>query len=360
MSFIRSTLPSVLLLSTGLAFATLAPQAHAASATEQAQIETWLGTLAADEAAGRQAGTPSSQRIGDWLAGEMKALGLQPLPGRDSYFQSFSFKLKNGKEVHGRNLLAVLPGSQAADNAEYVLLSAHYDHVGVDPKHGKDSIFNGADDNASGVTAVLGTLAQLQQQIASGQRPQRHILVAFWDAEEMGMRGARHYVQQPIIALEKIVTNLNFEMVGVTTDGGQKNNLWMTGPQFSTLFDELKPVFANQGWTLDNEPFPQWNLFRQSDNIAFAEARNVGSAEQPQWAGIPAHSLSVWRGQKYYHQPSDEVKNMDYANLHALTRTLAHVVQHVAQPSVRISWKADAPVKYVALQGCEADVARTC
>ena len=312
--------------------------ATAETTVDIADSERWLQTLASDTAAGRRTGTAAQERIGHWLADEFKALGLQPVA--DSYLQYFTVTDKDGNQTIGRNVLGVLPGSQPAPQAEYLLLSAHYDHIGLQPGTGRDHVFNGADDNASGVTVMLNIAKQLQRAAATGNGPARHIVFAAWDAEEMGLKGSAHFVQQPLLPLHRIVANINFEMVGVT-EGKNRRNLWMTGWQHSELFDALKPLLAAQGWTLEADPYPQWDLFLRSDNAPFASMKNIGSEEQPHWLGVPAHSLSVWRGQRHYHAVNDEASLIDLENLTALSSAMTVVVQELAKPERHIAWKTE-------------------
>jgi hypothetical protein len=299
----------------------------------------WLRRLADDSAAGRSTGSAEQLQTSEWLADQFRSLGLQSLNPDGSYFQSFTVTDRAGRSLTARNVLAVLPGTQARDRAEYILLSAHYDHIGTDAKASGDQIFNGADDNASGVTAMLGIAKQLQQQLArGGAKPTRHIVFAAWDAEELGLKGSSHFVQQPLIPVARIVTNLNFEMVGVT-EGKYRRNLWMTGWQHSQLFDTLKPLLAQQGWSLESDPYPDWGLFLRSDNAPFAAVKNAGSKDKPHWLGIPAHSLSVWRGQQHYHGLHDEAGLIDFDNLTELANVMSQVVTVLAKPDIQIDWK---------------------
>lgn len=339
-----------------LAFVALASALPVAAETapDLADSQRWLNTLAADAAAGRRTGTAAQQRIGVWLADEFKTLGLQPLG--DSYFQLFAVTNKDGSQTIGRNVLAVLPGTQPTAQAEYLLLSAHYDHIGHQAGSGADHVFNGADDNASGVTAMLNIAKRLQQAAANGQRPARHIVFAAWDAEEMGLKGSAHFVAQPLLPLDRIVANLNFEMVGVT-EGKNRRNLWMTGWQHSELFEQIKPMLAAQGWTLEADPYPQWDLFLRSDNAPFASMKNIGSEAQPHWLGVPAHSLSVWRGQRHYHAVTDEMALIDLENLTALSSAMTVVVQELAKPERQIAWKPETTPRFSRLPAAGADAA---
>lgn len=321
-------------------FATTTAPLLAQESSDLAASQRWLSTLAADAAAGRRTGSAEQQQIGNWLADEYRALGLKPLAADGSYFQPFTITTKDGGQLSGRNVIAVLPGSQPSAKAEYVLLSAHYDHIGTDPNAaGGDHVFNGADDNASGVTAMLGIARQLQQQLArGGAKPARSIVFAAWDGEEFGLKGSSYFVQHPLLPLARIVTNLNFEMVGVS-EGKNTRNLWMTGWQHSELFDTLKPLLAQKGWALEADPYPDWQLFLRSDNAAFASVKNIGTEQAPHWLGIPAHSLSVWRGQEHYHALNDQIELIDLNNLTELSSVMTDVVNVLAKPQSKVEWK---------------------
>ena len=188
--------------------------------------EAYIGFLAHDELQGREAGYHGSKVAAQYIASLLQAMGIQPLG--DSYFQPFEAyrreRQKRGKlevhpdsitlfkrEVHQKlsmtNILGMIPGK---NTSEYAIVGAHFDHLGIDPALEGDQIYNGADDNASGVSAVLQIARAF---ITSGKQPERNIIFAFWDGEEKGLLGSRYFVQTcPFIS--QIKGYLNFDMIG--------------------------------------------------------------------------------------------------------------------------------------------------
>ena len=192
----------------------------------RSSAEATIGFLASDELQGREAGFHGSYVSSEYIASILQWMGIQPL--NESYFQSFDAyrkeRQKKGRlevhpdsvaklkqEVHQklsmRNVLAMIPGK---NTKEYVIVGAHFDHLGIDPALDGDQIYNGADDNASGVSAVLQIARAF---LASGQQPERNVIFAFWDGEEKGLLGSKYFVQTcPFVS--QIKGYLNFDMIG--------------------------------------------------------------------------------------------------------------------------------------------------
>lgn len=178
-----------------------------------------LSALSADSMEGRRAGTPGAARARAWLIRELKALGIAPVGA--SYEQHFVLPKREGSDTVGVNVVARIPGKKAG--APTIVLSAHYDHLGIrkNPNDSAaDSIFNGADDDASGCVAVL-TLAERVKKAGLDN----DLVIAFFDAEESGLRGARAFVANPLVPLERIAIDVNLDMVG-RQDAG---SLWVSG-----------------------------------------------------------------------------------------------------------------------------------
>lgn len=180
--------------------------------------------IADDARQGRKAGTAAEDQVGDWLAQRYKQLGLQPFTriGLNEYYDAFEIKNKHkhANKQSGENIIGVLPGAELAD--EYIIVSAHYDHLGIIDKQ----IYNGADDNASGVAALL-ELARIFS--AAKTKPKRSIVFIAFSAEEQNLQGARHFCSH---ITEKKLTEkmlaLNFEMFGAIKGQGQYLNIWNT------------------------------------------------------------------------------------------------------------------------------------
>lgn len=239
--------------------------------------------------------------------------------------------------VQLKNVIGVLPGSDPELSKTYVLLSAHYDHVGVNPRvQGEDKIHNGANDDASG-TAVLLELARAFA--LSGQRPKRTLVFAAWFGEEKGLLGARFYAQNPVFSLRNTVANLNFEHMGRTDDveGAQIGRLTASGFDYTTLGDLL--IEAGQATGVE-----AWKHERNSDSF-FARSDNQAFADQ----GVPAITLAVAWIFPDYHRPGDHWDLLDYDNMARVARTCAVVVHRVAESEDIPKWvpRGDRTDRYI-------------
>ncbi|HJR06486.1 MAG TPA: M20/M25/M40 family metallo-hydrolase [Pyrinomonadaceae bacterium] len=205
------------------------------------------------------------------------------------------------------NVVGVLGGSDAKLAQEAVLLSAHMDHLGVGKGQAGDQIFNGADDDASGVVAVL----ELARALAgTGARPKRTVYFVLFGSEERGGYGAQHFLAHPPVALTQIVANLEFEMIGRPDAKVAADTLWLTGYERSNLGAEL----AKQGARLVQDPHPDQNFFQRSDNYALARR------------GVIAHTVSSFGLHPEYHQPADDIAHIDFAHM---TRAINSIVAPV-------------------------------
>jgi hypothetical protein len=228
--------------------------------------------------------------------------------------------------VKVRNVAGVMRGSDPALRDTYVLVTAHYDHLGVRGTGEGDHINNGANDDASGTASVIevaNALALLPT------RPKRSIVFMTFFGEELGLVGSRYYGAHPIFPLEKTVADLNLEQLGRTdVDGGSSVGLVnVTGFDFSTLTDAVVKAGGQTGLQVAKNAQLNERYFAQSDNQALADA------------GVPAHTLSVGYMFPDYHQPGDEWPKLDYANLALVDRTVALAVYAVADSTDTPQWK---------------------
>lgn len=203
------------------------------------------------------------------------------------------------------NLVGVLPGASRAD--EFVIFSAHYDHIGVGFPINKDSIANGADDDASGTTAVI-ELARYYQRLKN--RNIRSLVFVAFTAEEIGGHGSQYFSQQ--IDPAKVVAMFNIEMIGKPSRWGQ-NAAFITGFDKSDLGAILQKNVIGQNFQFHPDPYPEQNLFYRSDNATLARL------------GVPAHSISTVQIDidKYYHTVDDEFETIDMANCANAIRAIA-------------------------------------
>ena len=263
------------------------PSPAAIEAIDTARLLRDLSILAHDSMEGRRTATPGIQRARTFLLEEFEALGL--IPPDDGYELPFTFRSTAGGEaITGVNLVGIVEGSEFPER--FLVVSAHYDHLGI---RGHE-IYNGADDNASGTAALLALAHHF------GEQPPRHsILLAAFDAEEMGLRGARAFVASPPVPLSAVVMNINLDMVSRSEAG----ELYAAGthhyPFLAPLVDEVTagaPVILLRGHdTPDLPPGDDWTM--ASDHAAFHEL------------GIPFIYFGV-EDHAGYHDPSDTLESI--------------------------------------------------
>lgn len=208
-----------------------------------------------------------------------------------------SAMIKEDKRM--RNVIGLLRGSDEELQKQAILYSAHLDHLGANPTLADDQIFNGADDDASGVTAVV-TLADAIG--AMKQRPKRSVLfMTFW-GEESGLLGSKQFVATPSWPLEQIVANINIEMIG-RPEGGARGKIWMTGWRESDLGVLMSQ--AAKPWGIEIFEHPKFSsmLYRASDNWSFVER------------GVVAHSFSAGSLHPDYHKVDDEWDRLEIPHM---------------------------------------------
>ncbi|MEO8077881.1 MAG: M28 family peptidase [Acidobacteriota bacterium] len=227
--------------------------------------------------------------------------------------------------AHTWNALGRLTGRTQTRADEVILLTAHLDHLGnrapaTAPEPGADTIFNGADDDASGSVAVL----ELAEVLARGRRPRRTTVFAWFGSEESGGAGASHFIDAPPVPLDQIVANLEFEMIGRGDRAVAAHTLWLTGYERTTL----GPALAKHGARIVADPHPGQNFFMRSDNIQLARR------------GVIAQTVSSFGLHTDYHTPSDDVKTIDLAHMTESIRSMVEPVLWLANSRFRPEWLA--------------------
>ena len=224
-----------------------------------------------------------------------------------------------------RNIAGLLRGSDASLKDTYILVTAHYDHLGTRPGEG-DQIFNGANDDASGTASMMELAAALS---SAPQRPRRSILFLAFFGEEKGLLGSRYYVAHPLFPLARTIADVNLEHLGRTDDneGPQNGSLNITGFDYSDLHTVFEEAGRETGVKVLKRGGGKSDLFfAASDNLPFADA------------GIPAHTLSVGYIFPDYHQPGDEWPKLDYANMCKVDRTIADGIRKLADSAAAPRW----------------------
>jgi len=279
-----------------------------AVAVDSAQLIRDISVLAADSMEGRRTGTPGSERARRYLRARFAEIGLTPFGS--GYEQPFTFTGRDGTGYAGTNVVGYVRGTEYPDR--YVVVTAHYDHLGV--RDGE--IFNGADDNASGTSALMAIAARLRAE------PPRHsVIFAALDAEEgsvvggVGLQGARAFVASPPVPLERILANVNMDMIS----RNDRNELYAAGTyHYPALLPTVERVAARAPITLltghdrpDLPPGDDWTM--SSDHGAFHQV------------GIPFIYFGV-EDHPDYHRPTDTVERIQPAFFVRATSTVMDFV----------------------------------
>jgi hypothetical protein len=217
------------------------------------------------------------------------------------------------------NVLAALTG-KGKGAAQAVLLSAHIDHLGTNPALPGDAVFNGADDDASGVAAVLEVARALSREGPA----RRTALFAFFGSEESGGLGSGHFLEHAPLPLKDLVANLQFEMLGRPDPAVDPGRVWLAGYERS----DLGPELARQGAPVVPDPHPEENFFQRSDNYRLAQR------------GVVAHTVSSFGLHPDYHGVDDEVDRLDFAHLSRATAAMERPVRWLLDAAFVPTWTA--------------------
>jgi Zn-dependent M28 family amino/carboxypeptidase len=224
---------------------------------------------------------------------------------------AISLHIKNElTEQHLKNVVGVLPGKSKKD--EYVVFSGHYDHLGISkPNAAGDSIYNGANDDAAGTTAVM-MLAKYFSALK--QKNERTIIFVAFTAEEIGGFGSRYFSKQ--LNADKVMALFNIEMIGTESKWGT-NSAYITGYEKSDMGKILQANLVGSKFHFEPDPYPKQKLFYRSDNATLAEL------------GVPAHTISTSKmeeapnNEPNYHKQSDEIGTLDMNNMAEIIKAVA-------------------------------------
>ena len=282
-----------------------------------------LSFIASDLLEGRATPSRGLDLAAEYIAAQFRRAGLEPA-GDDGFYQTA--KLDNGT---ARNVAGLLRGSDPKLRDTYVVLSAHYDHVGTRAS-GADRIYNGANDDGSGTVSVIEIASALA---AAPVRPKRSILFLTFYGEERGLWGSRYYSEHPLVPLDKTIAELNLEQVGRTdaTNGSQVGRASLTGFDDSDLPKILEEAAKAANYEIYKDPAATDDYFERSDNVAFAQA------------GVPAHTLYVALDFADYHRVTDEWQKIDYANMAHADRAIALGLLRLASGAPPPQWNESIP-----------------
>lgn len=276
-----------------------------------------IGYLASDDLQGREAGSEGINKAAAYIEGIFEESGILP------YFESYRDTLSNfDKPTY--NVVGYLEGTDKDLKDEFVIIGAHYDHIGIiDPVAG-DSIANGANDNASGTTAVL----ELARYLGKSANNKRSIIFALFSAEEKGLLGAKHLAKKLKDQNLDLYTMLNFEMIGVPLVD-KDYLMYVTGYEKSNLA-EVMNGYADEKLVGFLPTAKEYNLFQRSDNYAFHTEFDV-----------PAQTFCTFDFTNFdhYHKVGDEVSLMDYGHMaNLVNKTIPVLEQIINAPNKEIKY----------------------
>ena len=271
------------------------------------RIQNTVDYLASDALLGRDTGSEGIAMAADFLEDALKSYGISP------FYTSYRDTLTN-MEVPAFNIVGYIPGTNANLRDEFIVLGAHYDHVGITKPVEGDSIANGANDNASGTAMLL----ELARNLVA-REPGRGILIAFFSAEERGLLGSEHLAKRLKAGGKTPFAMLNFEMVGVPMEN-TSYKMYLTGYEMSNLA-AVSNSFSGEELIGLLPQAQEYNLFQRSDNYAFYKE-----------FGIPSHTYSTFDFTNYafYHQPGDEGNKMNFIHMEGLVNQMVPVILGVS------------------------------
>ncbi|MFS4469743.1 M28 family metallopeptidase [Maribacter sp. 2210JD10-5] len=281
-------------------------------------IRILMEFLASDNLKGRDSGSEGIEKAADFAENIFKENGIKP------YFESYKDTLSNFDKT-AYNIVGILEGTDADLSSEYILIGAHYDHIGeISPENG-DAIANGANDNATGTSTVL----ELARYFGNLRSNKRSIIFALFSAEEKGLLGSEHLAKKLKDQGLNLYTMLNFEMTGVPMVG-KDHLVYLTGYELSNLA-EVSNTYADEKVVGFLPKAKEFNLFKRSDNYPFHTAFNV-----------PSQTFSTFdfTNFEHYHKVGDENELMDFQHMANVVNKMIPVVEGIANaPTQEIKYK---------------------
>ena len=303
--------------------------------------------LSSDSLEGRETGKPGQKMAAHYIANHFKNIGI-PAFKRNTYFQKFKVKsqrhvckcddcdltffkriFKSNQTIRGENVLGYIEGTDLKD--ELIIITAHYDHLG---KH--DSlIFNGADDDASGVAGAMEIAEAFMIAKKEGYGPRRSILIMPVSGEEKGLLGSEYYTDNPIYPLENTIANLNIDMIGRLDDWHDNGNyVYLIGSdrlsiELHNLNEEInaKYIGLDLDYRFNDEEDPNRYYYR-SDHYNFAKNN------------IPV--IFYFNGiHEDYHRPSDTIEKLDFNKIETITKLIFLTAWELANRDERIKLRDD-------------------
>ncbi|SDQ47278.1 M28 family metallopeptidase [Flagellimonas zhangzhouensis] len=267
-----------------------------------------MNYLASDELKGRDSGSEGIEKAAQYIENHFKAYGVTP------YFESYRDTLSNFKKP-SYNVVGVVEGNDPTLKNEFIVIGAHYDHIGIVEMENGDAIANGANDNASGTTSVL----EFARYFGTNKTNKRTLIFALFSAEEKGLLGAKHLAKKLKEADLNLYTMLNFEMTGVPMQD-KDYFMYITGYEMSNLA-AVGNTYAKENLIGFLPTAQRMNLYQRSDNYAFHQE-----------FGVPSHTFCTFDFTNFdhYHKVGDEPEIMDFAHMAQLVNKTIPVLEGIA------------------------------
>ena len=277
-----------------------------------ASVASAMNFLASDELKGRATGEEGIEKAADYIESFFKAHKILP------YFSTYKDSLSNFTG-NAYNVVGFIPGNDTALKDEFIIIGAHYDHIGLGKQVNEDTIANGANDNASGTTAVL----ELAKYFGFTKTNKRSLLFVLFSAEERGLLGSAHLAKKLKSRNFNLYTMVNFEMIGVPMNTPYK--AYVTGYEMSNMASKINEYTAKN--TIGFLPTAkQYQLFKRSDNYPFYQE-----------FGLACQTISTFdfTNFNYYHHVDDEVSEMDFTHMAAVINEMIPALERMANTPTR-------------------------
>lgn len=276
------------------------------------EVALIIDTLASDYFEGRGFGSTGIEKAAVFIENYLQQNNIK------AFFSSYRDSFQVGART-GYNIVGVIEGNDAILKNEFIILSAHYDHIGLSSDK-TDSVYNGANDNATGVSAVLTIAKKLNKSHVN----RRSIIVALFSGEEIGLTGSEHFAEKLSAKSSDLYCNVNIDMIGSVLTN-KPGNVYISGFEKSNMGTQINRYFGNEiVVNLDNEMI--FDVFQLSDNYPLFKKLH-----------IPAHTFCTFDFNNYshYHELSDEIENVDIKNTGIIVRNIATSLSHIANTENR-------------------------
>ncbi len=320
MKLIPIVLMAVLALGCGSNQVSQSPEISIPSNFTQAErIGKIMGYLASDDLQGRDTGSEGIEMAAKYIEDHFRAHGVKP------YYDTYRDTLSNFQQAAAYNVVGVVEGNDPVLKKEYIVIGAHYDHIGIGPMENGDEIANGANDNASGTATVM----EFARYFGTHNTNKRSLIFALFSAEEKGLLGSRHLAKRMKDEGLNLYVMLNFEMTGVPMEG-KDYFMYVTGYDMSNVA-EVSNGYAGEELVGFLPTAKEFGLFQRSDNYPYHQV-----------FGVPSHTFCTFDFTNFdhYHKVGDEVELMDFDHMAELVNKTLPVLQGIANaPGQQIKLK---------------------